>query len=272
MQRKRLLYIALLALLQLLPSAARADCSSPVGSTGKVIYNGDTNAPQFCNGSDWIALGRVNPAAGGDGCEDPVGVEGQIIYNGDIHIPQYCDGDNWRAMIGYVDAPTSGGCTAPASCTSVGDVCSDGSIFAGFMVYNNTSCEPLYVTDNNQSASSQWKTASGTNDITDPDDHVNGQYNRDNRGGGTFPAFALCESNTYHGKSDWYLPALTELNLLWLNRAAIDANAASNFTTSNYRSSTEINTNDACYQYFGTGQQYNGSKLSYYGVRCVRRD
>lgn len=170
-----------------------------------------------------------------------------------------------------------GGCTAPASCPNVGDVCSDGSLFAGFMVYNNSSCEALYVTNNNQSTSSQWKTATGTNDITDPvaeEDAADGQYNRDNRGSGTFPAFELCENNTYHSKSDWYLPARDELHLLWENRAAINANAAGNFTTGNNWSSTESSTLTAWYQSFSNGDHGNSLTKSSNStaVRCVRRD
>lgn len=192
----------------------------------------------------------------------------------DFTAANIANGVNILGVTGTYTGGGGGGCTAPASCTSIGDVCSDGSIFAGFMVYNG-SCEPLYVTDNNQSTSSQWKTVTGTNDITDPadkNDAVDGQYNRDNRGGGTFPAFELCENNTYHGKSDWYLPARAELNLLWLNQAAIDANAAGNFTTSLYWSSTEDDTNNAWAQHFGNGYQYNLDETTHYDVRCVRRD
>ena len=232
----------------------------------------------YCNGTDWIAFGALNPSAGGSGCTNPDRGEGAVVYNNSFHVLQYCDGDDWRAVGGTVVG--GGGCIAPASCPDVGDVCSDGSIFAGFMdysVYGGGSCKPLYVTDNNQSTASQWKTATGTNDITDPSgkvDAVDGQYNRDNRGSGTFPAFELCEDNTYHGKSDWYLPARTELNLLWLNQAAIDANAAGNFTTSSYWSSTEYDTvlTYAWYKYFGLGGQLANTKTNDYAVRCVRRD
>jgi len=224
----------------------------------------------YCNGTDWIAFGALNPSAGGSGCTNPDRAEGAVVYNNSFHVLQYCDGDDWRAVGGTVAG--GGGCTAPASCPNVGDVCSDGSLFAGFMVYDG-SCEPIYVTDNNQSTSSQWKTATGTNDITNPDDPVDRQYSRDNRGGGTFSAFQLCENNTYHGKNDWYLPARTELNLLWLNQAAIDAGAAGNFTTGSYWSSTEYDTNTVWYQNFGSGNQSNsGSKTDSRDVRCVRRD
>jgi len=237
-----------------------------------------------------LCAGRAEAA-----CIDPPGEEGHIVYNADHHGPQFCDGDTWWGMKQGGGLPScaegdtilltssgwgcssyatgGGGCTAPASCSSVGDVCSDGSLFAGFVVYNNTSCEPLYVTDNNQSTSSQWKNATGTNDIS-TDDHVDGQVNHANRGGtlANFPAFDLCESNTYHGKTDWYLPARAELNLLWLNRAAINANAAGNFTTSYYWSSTEDGTVFGWTQYFGDGIQNYYAKTLNFGVRCVRRD
>lgn len=202
------------------------------------------------------------------------GIQGAMRYNSANGI-EFCDGSAWAATNG---GGGGGGCTAPSSCPNVGDVCTDGSLFAGFMdysVYGGGSCEPLYVTDNNQSTSSLWRTLPALNDITDPSDKsdaVDGQYNRDNRGGGTFPAFALCEGNTYHGKNDWYLPARAELNLLWLNQAAIDANAAGNFTTSNYWSSTENDTGDAWFQDFEDGDQGYDYKTDNGDVRCVRRD
>jgi len=248
-------------------------CGGETRPTGHIAYNGDADTYQYC-GADgqWYALRLYEP---GGQCADDSAVTcilNAARANGDPDFTagNIADGVNVLGVMGTFTG--GGGCTAPASCTGVGDVCSDGSIFAGFVVYNNTSCEPLYVTDNNQSTSSQWKNATGTNDITDPDDHVDGRYNRDNRGSGTFPAFELCEDNTYHGKSDWYLPARDELHLLWKNRTAINANAAGNFTTGTYWSSTEYNTDFAWYQPFGVGGQNNIFKTVNYGVRCVRRD
>ena len=55
---------------------------------------------------------------------------------------------------------TLNACTAPADCTTPGAKCADGSIFAGFMV-NNTSCTPLYTTDNNQARLSRWNDGGG---------------------------------------------------------------------------------------------------------------
>lgn len=35
---------------------ARADCTSPAGVEGKIIYNSDHKVAQFCNGTDWIGM------------------------------------------------------------------------------------------------------------------------------------------------------------------------------------------------------------------------
>lgn len=206
---------------------------------------------------------------GADSTDTCVLDQNRSKYDTDFKPENIADGVNILGVTGTLSA--GGGCAAPASCPNIGDVCSDGSLFAGFMLYG-TSCEPLYVTDDNQGSNVYWTTTSGTSNITDPDNEVDGWYNRDNRGSGSFPAFELCENNTYHGKSDWYLPARAELNLLWLNRAAIDANAGGNFTTSSYWSSTENGTARAWYQNFNYGSVSNPSKTSGTGVRCVRRD
>jgi hypothetical protein len=194
--------------------------------------------------------------------------------NGD---PQFtatniADGVNVLGVTGTLTAG-GGGCTAPVSCPNVGDLCSDGSLFAGFMLYDGDSCEGLYVTNNNQSTSSQWR-SSGSGDNIDPDDQVDGQANHANRTGtlSNFPAFNLCESNTYHGKTDWYLPAREELYLLWRNQDAINANAAGDFTVDGYWSSTEVDATYAAPMVFGDGDPYYNTKTTSNDVRCVRRD
>jgi hypothetical protein len=183
------------------------------------------------------------------------------------------NGVNILGVTGTLASSTN--CTPPSSCSTIGSVCSDGSLFAGFMAYNNGSCVPLYVTNNNQSTASVWKTSTGTNDIT-PDSMIDGRANHTNRSGtlSDFPAFQLCQSNTYHGKSDWYLPSRMELNLLWLNRAAINANAAGSFIGPYWSSSEISGTSEASHHDFSLNyQKADISKTwSPYDVRCVRRD
>lgn len=263
-----------------------AETSAAAGTDRRIQFNSggvlSTDANFVLSNTGALGVATANPAAkldvageikfssSGLTCSSTVTGAIRFVSAGATDPYQYCDGSSWLPF----ERAASGGCTAPASCPDVGDVCSDGSLFAGFRVYGS-SCEALYVTNNNQSASVQWKTATGTNDITNPTDKydsVDGRYNRDNRGSGTFPAFELCENNTYHGKSDWYLPARDELHLLWENQAAIDANAAGNFTTSTYWSSTEVDTTTVRTQNFTTGNHNNGTKNLNAGVRCVRRD
>jgi hypothetical protein len=94
--------------------------------------------------------------------------------------------------------------------------------------------------------------------------------------GHTNSAALLCLNSTNNGQSDWYLPAIDELFLLWHNRFIINKvlstipNASElpvNFYQ--YVSSTEIPNNNACYFSFeGYGVDYG--KYAQFRVRAVR--
>src|SRR5690554_6802597 len=73
----------------------------------------------------------------------------------------------------------------------------------------------------------------------------------------------------------WYLPSIEELDLMYQNKATIDAtagvNGGSGFASSYYWSSTEANNSTAWAQYFDNGGQFNFSKnTSSTRVRAVR--
>ena len=74
--------------------------------------------------------------------------------------------------------------------------------------------------------------------------------------------------------TDWFLPSKDELNLMYQNKATIDATATSNggssFGSASYWSSTEYNIGYAWYQYFGSGYQSAYGKGSPFNVRAVR--
>ena len=94
--------------------------------------------------------------------------------------------------------------------------------------------------------------------------------------GHTNSAAFLCINSTNNGQSDWYLPAIDELFLLWHNRFIINkvlttipnaAHLPTEFNT--YVSSTEIPNNNACYFFF-SGYSGDYGKYAQFRVRAVR--
>ena len=78
-------------------------------------------------------------------------------------------------------------------------------------------------------------------------------------------AARICGDLVLGGYSDWYLPSLSELNKLYLNRFAIGG-----FASNIYWSSTESSNNYASTRSFTTGYQDSDFKNSTYYVRAVR--
>jgi hypothetical protein len=82
----------------------------------------------------------------------------------------------------------------------------------------------------------------------------------------------ITESGKTYG--DWYLPSKEELNLMYQNKATIDATAGANggssFASAYYWSSTETSNGYAWGQLFDSGFQSSLSKLSTYYVRAIR--
>ena len=48
----------LAALVFILPSSAYAACSNPAGDAGKMIYNTDESMMQYCDGTNWVGVGK----------------------------------------------------------------------------------------------------------------------------------------------------------------------------------------------------------------------
>jgi hypothetical protein len=91
-----------------------------------------------------------------------------------------------------------------------------------------------------------------------------------------------CLNSTNGGQSDWYLPAIDELSLLWQNRFNVDRTLSGNSSlgtivgativfTNAYWSSTEYNGSNAWLFYFGNGgASYDNKSVTLY-VRAVRK-
>jgi hypothetical protein len=86
----------------------------------------------------------------------------------------------------------------------------------------------------------------------------------------------LCQASTSGGLTDWYLPAIQELNKLWCNMLEVSKGleiaSGSQLIFSDYWSSTEFGTNYAWtfYFYIGGTNYYNKGDANPY-VRAVRQ-
>lgn len=112
------------------------------------------------------------------------------------------------------------------------------------------------------SAKSSWDGLSNSNSIV-------------GQAGHTSSAAKLCLDLVSGGQSDWYLPSIQELNMLWNNyymvtRALSQISGATQLSNSVYWSSSEGGSSNAWCFYFDYGYTSNYSKGSTVYVRAVR--
>jgi hypothetical protein len=93
--------------------------------------------------------------------------------------------------------------------------------------------------------------------------------------GHTSSAALLCLNCTNGGYSDWYLPSIQELNMLWKNyydvsKTIYQIPGAHQMLPNNYWSSTETFTNNAYYYGFILGGANHDNKGNTYFVRAIR--
>jgi hypothetical protein len=75
-----LLLLFLLVGLLALTNTARADCTSPTGIAGDIIYSANYNVPAYCNGSSWVTLAGGTTGGGGGGSA-PAGSLNDVQFN-----------------------------------------------------------------------------------------------------------------------------------------------------------------------------------------------
>jgi alpha-tubulin suppressor-like RCC1 family protein len=83
---------------RLLSIPCLGNCAGPTEPAGTIMYNGDRRVSQWCDGTNWHAMGPDNPGGASGGCSNPTGGAGKLIYNTDHRVMQYCDGGTWRAV------------------------------------------------------------------------------------------------------------------------------------------------------------------------------
>ena len=236
-------------------------------------------------------------------CTGPDGVRGEQVYNDTHCVMQYCDGSQWKAM-GAMPADCSP--TDPCAGTpSAGDVCGDGSIFVGNLNVDGVAGdEQIFITSGVFENTAKWGDATFEDDPADS--LVDGLTNTTDLltpgAGGqastVHPAANYCATTLdtadggapAHGRSDWYLPAKDELDLIYDNLigSGLDSDGDGDFRSDTfgfwihnsapgnnewYWSSSEGDNFGAWFQSFGNGfQTFSNYKTVTFSVRCVRRN
>ena len=141
----------------------------------------------------------------------------------------------------------------------------------------------LIVALTNQSTSAAWSNVSSTLIGPSAQSSWNGLANSNAivaQAGHTSSAAKLCLDLVTEGQSDWFLPSIQELNMLWNNyytveRSLSQIQGASELSRATYWSSTEGDNSGAWYFYFDGGYANNyyyggDGKANTYHVRAVR--
>lgn len=268
---------------------------------GSIRYNSSTNCAEYCNGADWTCPGCSSPndpiwvTASGtiDTVNENIGVYAQLEATDEVGTPNFqkTSGASWInvSSSGIVSGKATGGTGSfpitvratdcegnsvdrsfdvvvnawggPAGCTNPGEVCSDGTVYAGLTPDGDVD---FFVHANVLPTNFPWKDDGSTSgyvntpvqDCTGVDAScVTGEANTNalvlvdsqtddgfqlhraalacfclgeehpDAPDGTVPA--QCSGDPVgtnalegHGYDDWYLPAIAELDVLYVNLVA----------------------------------------------------
>jgi hypothetical protein len=136
----------------------------------------------------------------------------------------------------------------------------------------------LIVALTDQSISQAWSNVTSAEIGTSAQSSWDGLSNSNSivgQAGHTSSAAKLCLDLVSGGQSDWYLPSIQELNMLWnnyytVNRALSQISGATQLSNSVYWSSSEFTNYLACGFNFYYGYTLDYNKSNTYCVRAVR--
>ena len=151
-----------------------------------------------------------------------------------------------------------------------------GEEFGGGVVFyvDETGEHGLIVSLDDISTSAPWGQYGTTTGATSTwDGDANSQIIDD--GAAADDAVLLAQNHNGGSNSDWYLPSIDELNLLYnsrfrVNKALSNITGASQIGQNYYWSSTESNSDYAWYYRYTNGNTNDGGKNNSYYVRAVR--
>ena len=136
----------------------------------------------------------------------------------------------------------------------------------------------LIVALTDQSSSQAWSNVTSAEIGTSAQSSWDGLSNSNSivgQAGHTSSAAKLCLDLVSGGQSDWYLPSIQELNMLWNNyytvtKALSQISGATQLSNSAYWSSSEDDNINAWYFGFASGHTGYSGKYGTYCVRAVR--
>lgn len=183
-------------------------------------------------------------------------------------------------------APVGQNTALPQGCPNIGDVCDDGTIYAGLSPDGNIEMfvAPMDLGSspwNNGNASDFVLTGVGGN-TGEANTLALVQTDSDSASAGfqTHQAAQLCYDMAANGTDDWYLPSGIEASLMWDNLVDEDGDSDPNtpnpitkfgFEDSRYWTSSEFDSNTASRLRIDTGGTGGSNKDMFWRVRCIRK-
>jgi|LakMenEpi05May12_1017382.scaffolds.fasta_scaffold01562_2 hypothetical protein len=188
------------------------------------------------------------------------------------------------SMSGPQGAAGPQGATGPQGPAGVGGfVHYIGEVFGGGVIFHlwkdNSGAEHGLVVDlNDLSGASGWSNVDNTLIGLSAQSYWNGLGNSNSivsQIGHTSSAAVLCLNSTSSGQSDWYLPSIQELNMLWNNYFNVSMTfsqipGTTQMDPSGYWSSTEYDINSAWGMAFDSGTTYANSSYNKNTIKRVR--
>src|SRR5690554_4506774 len=263
--------------------------TDPTGGTSYTI----TGTSQLLSVPYALHAKTAETVTGGITETDPVFTAWDKDYADLINTPAAADGSETKVTAGTNVTVTGAGTTASpyvvnatagsgSTTFSVGDFAQGGIVFW----VDETGQHGLVAAKEDQSTGVRWYAGTYGNTQAKGDDPFSGEANTSiiiaaqvaiGDDGSTYAARICNELQvTEGGKTygDWYLPSKEELNLMYQNKATIDAtagvNGGSGFASAAYWSSTEYSSHGAWGQYFDFGSQYLYYKDITSCVRAIR--
>jgi hypothetical protein len=188
------------------------------------------------------------------------------------------------SMSGPQGAAGPQGATGPQGPAGVGGfVHYIGEVFGGGVIFHlwkdNSGAEHGLVVDlNDLSGASGWSNVDNTLIGLSAQSYWNGLGNSNSivsQIGHTSSAAVLCLNSTSSGQSDWYLPSIQELNMLWNNYFNVSMTfsqipGTTQMDPSGYWSSTEYDIKSAWGMAFDSGTTYANSSYNKNTIKRVR--